>query len=94
MKTSDFEKELQKLDPRLAIIANPNRPGLANIKLDGSDVCPVPADDIREESDPNYTYVFPNGMMARHNSRKDALEKVQQVLDYIKTDEGREVFFG
>jgi hypothetical protein len=93
MKTLDFEKELQKLDPRLSIVANPNRPGIANIKLDGKDVCPVPADDIKEEADPNFTYTFPNGMIARHNSRADALTKVQQTLDYIKTDEGREVFF-
>lgn len=94
MTTSDFEKELQKIDPRLAIVVNPNRPGLANVKLDGKDVCPVPSDDIKEEPDPNYTYVFPNGMMGRHNSRTDVLAKVRQVLDYIKTDEGREVFFG
>lgn len=94
MKISDFEKEIRKLDPRLSIIPNPNRPGLANIKLDGRDVCPVPAEEIKDEADPNYTYVFPNGMMGRHNSRADALHKIQQVLDYIKTDEGREVFFG
>jgi hypothetical protein len=93
MKTSDFEKEIQKLDPRLAIIPNPHRSGIANVKLDGRDVCPVPAEEIKEEPDPNYTYTFPNGMIARHNSRADALTKIQNVLDYIKTDEGREVFF-
>jgi len=94
MKTLDFEKEIQKLDPRLKIVPNPNRAGLSNILLDGRDVCPVPSDEIREEPDHTYTYTFPNGMMGRHNSRKDALAKIQQVLDYIKSDEGREVFFG
>jgi hypothetical protein len=93
MKTSDFEKELKTLDPRLAIVPNPNRAGLSNIKLDGRDVCPVPTDDIREEQDPNYTYSFPNGMIAPHNSRTAALDKVHHVLNYIKTEEGREVFF-
>ena len=94
MKTSDFEKEIQQIDPRLAIVPNPNRPGLSNIKLDGRDVCPVPADEIKDEPDPNYTYTFPNGMMGRHNSRADALMKIRQTLEFIKTDEGREVFFG
>lgn len=93
MKTLDFEKEIQKIDPRLTILPNQNRPGLANVLLDGRDVCPVPADEIKDESDPNYTYTFPNGMIARHNSRADALSKIQHVLEYIKTDEGREVFF-
>jgi hypothetical protein len=94
MKTSDFEKEIQKIDPRLTIVPNPNRPGLSNILLDGRDVCPVPAEEIKDEPDTSYTYMFPNGMMGRHNSRADAINKIQKVLDYIKTDEGREVFFG
>ena len=62
--------------------------------LDGRDVCPVPSDEIRDEHDHSYTYTFSNGMIAAHNSRKSALSKVNQVLEYIKTDEGKEVFFG
>ena len=93
MKTSDFLKELKEIDARLDIIENPNCPGLSNIKLEGRDICPVPSEDIREESDPNYSYSFPNGYIARHNSRQDALNKVHHTLEYIKTEEGREVFF-
>jgi hypothetical protein len=93
MKTLEFEKEIQKIDPRLTIVTNPNRPGLANIKLDGRDVCPVPADEIQEQPDPNYTYTFPNGMIARHNSCEDARNKIHQILKYIETEEGKEVFF-
>jgi hypothetical protein len=94
MKTSDFLSELKAIDPRLDIIENPNRPGLSNIKLDGRDICPVPSDEIREDSEANYFYVFPNGMHARHKSREEALERVQGVLEMIKTDEGRDTFFG
>lgn len=93
MKTSEFEKELKAIDERLAIVPNPNRVGLSNIKLSGRDICPVPSDIIYEQSDPNYTYIFPNGMVARHKSKEEALTQVHQVLEYIKTEEGKDVFF-
>jgi len=93
MKTSDFEKEIQQIDPRLAIVTNPNRAGLSNIKLDGRDICPVPSEEIKDTPDPNYKYTFPNGMIARHNSREDALAKITHTLAYIETEEGRDIFF-
>lgn len=93
MLTKDFLVELKTLDSRLDIVENPNCPGLSNIKLEGKDICPIPSDEIQEESNPNYSYTFPNGHMARHNSRADALNKVNHILEYIKTDEGKEVFF-
>lgn len=94
MKIIDFEKELKQLDARIAIVPNPNRPGLSNIKIDGKDICPVPADEIREEPDRNYTYEFPNGMIARHKSRQEALTQVHHILELIKTQEGADAFFG
>lgn len=93
MKTKDFETELQKLDARLAIVPNPNRSGLSNIKLDGRDVCPVPSDEIREEPDNNYRYTMPNGMQPRHKSRSEALAQVETILNLIKTTEGFSTFF-
>jgi hypothetical protein len=93
MKISDYEKVLQKMDPRLTIVKNPNREGLANVKLSGRDICPVPAEEIKDTPDPNYTYTFPNGMIARHNSIEDVTHKVNHTLEYIKTEEGKEVFF-
>lgn len=93
MKISDFEKELQKIDPRLTIVPNPNRQGLSNVKLDSRDVCPVPAEEIKDTPDPDYTYTFPNGTIARHNSKEDVLQKVNHTLEYIKTEEGKEIFF-
>jgi len=93
MKTSDFEKELQAIDPRLVIVPNVNRPGLSNIKLDGRDICPVPSEEIRENPDNNYRYEMPNGMMPRHNSRQEALSKVDAVLKFIATEEGHDTFF-
>ena len=39
----DFENEIKAIDPRLSIVQNPNRQEIANIKLDGVDVCPIPS---------------------------------------------------
>lgn len=94
MKTKDFELELKAIDPRLAIIENPNRIGLSNVKLDGRDICPVPSDEIKDEPDNNYRYEFPNGMSARHKSKVEVLAQVEQILDMVKTPEGAETFFG
>lgn len=94
MKISEFEKELKAINPDLSIVPNPNRPGLSNIKLLGTDIVPVPSDEILEDSDASYTYVFPNGMAARHKSRKDALAQVHAVLELIKTKDGADQFFG
>lgn len=93
MKTIDFEKELKAMNKDLEIVENPNRPGLSNIKLKGIDICPVPSDEIKDEPDPKYTYTFPNGMIARHKSRVEALGQVNQVLEAIKTPEGKRDFF-
>jgi len=94
MKTSEFALELKSLDERLEVVPNENRIGLSNIKLDGRDICPIPSQEIKDEPDNNYRYEFPNGMSARHNSRQEALDKTKKVLEFIKTPEGREIFFG
>ena len=73
---------------------NPNREGLSNIKLNGKDVCPVPSEEIREEYDPNYTYTFPNGLSAPHNSVEMALARVNNILEQIKDEENYKAFMG
>lgn len=93
MKTSDFELELKKLHPDLSIVPNRNNPGLSNIKFNGKDICPVPSDLIKEEPDPFYMYTFQNGMPARHKSRSEALAQVNHVLNLVKTEEGKDLFF-
>ena len=89
----DFQDELQKLNPRLTIVLNPNRPNLANIKLDGVDVCPIPASDIRDEADPNYSIEIA-GRSLRHKTRPEALDMVAHILKVIDTPDGADAFFG
>ncbi len=90
----DFLNELKKIDDRLNIVINPNRKGLANIKLQGRDICPIPSEEIFEEPDPGYTITMPNGWVGQHKSRSEALARVNSILELIKTDDGADQFFG
>lgn len=90
----DFENELKALDPRLSIVPNPNRPKICNIKLDGTDVCPIPNYEIREYPDPTYTIEMPNGSMAKHRSKEEALALVKHTLGLIENPENADAFFG
>lgn len=93
MTLEQFREELRLLDPRLTIDLNPNRQGLANIKLGGFDVCPIPSGEIKEEPDPGYTITAPNGWQMKHKSRPEALAIVMDTLEKIKTPEGYANFF-
>jgi len=94
MRTSDFLKEIKKIDERLDIVPNRNNVGLSNIKINGRDICPIPSEEIKDEPDPFYNYTFPNGMIGRHKSKSEALAQINYVLNLIKTDDGKELFFG
>ena len=92
-RTSDFQAELTAIDPRLVIVPNPNRTQISNIKLDGVDICPIPAYEIRDETDPTYNIELPNGMVRPHKSKAEALAMVNHILTLIKTKEGADLFF-
>lgn len=90
----DFADELMLLDPRISVVPNPNRPKIANIKIDGTDVCPIPAVEIREHRDAGYTMEMPNGMLIPHRSRTEALEMVKHTLKMIENPDNADAFFG
>lgn len=90
----DFENELKAIDARISIVPNPNRPKIANIKIDGEDVCPIPAFEIRESPDPTYTMEMPNGSMAKHRSKQEAIALVKHTLGIISSPDGADAFFG
>lgn len=94
MIISDFEKELQLIDPRLTIVQNPNRRNICNIKYDGIDICPIPSGEIRDERDLGYAIEMPNGMMIPHRSRSEALFIVKKTLEDLKTPSGADAFYG
>jgi len=90
----DFADELAKIDPRLTIVPNPNRPKIANIKLDGTDICPIPAYEIRELPDPGYTIEGPGGRMMMHRSKQEAIMLVKHTLGLIQDPNEADKFFG
>lgn len=94
MTIKDFAQELKEIDPRLSIVQNPNRPLIANIKLDGTDVCPIPSQEIRDEPDSTYCIELPNGVMIPHKSRREALERVHHTLKLLENPENADAFFG
>lgn len=94
MKVFDeFATELAGIDPRLTIIQNPNFKHMANIMLDGVNVCSIPSGEIKDESDPNYKIEFPNGFVSKHRSRTEALSIVHNTLGMIETPDGKEIFY-
>ena len=88
-----FQEELLKLDERLTVVKNPNYPQLANIKLDGINICAIPSGEIKEEVDRSYTVTFTNGFVSKHRSRPEALAIVNSTLESIKTSDGKEIFY-
>lgn len=90
---NEFLDEVINLDPRLTIVANPNYPQLANIKLDGINICAIPSGEIKDEPDPGYTVTFSNGFISKHRCRREAIDLIKNTLENIKTPEGREIFY-
>ena len=93
-RTDDFAKELMDLDPRISVVPNPNRPQISNIKIDGTDVCPIPRYEIREFRDPGYTIEMPNGMLVPHKSKTEALDLVKHTLKMLENPDYSDAFFG
>lgn len=87
MKISDFEKEIQAIDPRFSIIENENRPGLSNIFFEGEnyDLPPVPSVEIKDEPDPRYFYTFPNGYSHRYWSRADVIPRLKDFIANLES---------
>ena len=57
IKTEDFQKKLQEINPNIMIIPNSNRPGVSNMMLNGIDICPwIPSFEIQDERSPDYVY--------------------------------------
>lgn len=90
----DFENELKAIDGRLTVVRNPNFPHLANIKLNGKDITPIPSEDIKDEIDPTYTMTFPNGMCAPHRSKSIALALVNDTIKKLEDKDYHDAFFG
>lgn len=93
IKTEDFEKELQIIDPRILIIPNANRPGASNVFLNGVDICPwVPQFEVQDEFTPNYVYNLHDNPIP-FKTTVQIKEIVNMTLEKLKTPEYSDVLF-
>lgn len=96
MNYIDFEKKIQEIDKRFTIVPNTNRQasngnrvGLNNIFFDGANYdLPVVPDEVKEEADPNYFYIFPNGYSSRMWSQEEIIGRLNDFIrDFDKLKE-------
>jgi hypothetical protein len=81
--SKELELDLKEIDPRFSVVPNDNRPGLANIFLDGKnyDLHAVPTGEIKEIVDHEYRYNFPDGRSARHWTKEEVLDQAKGFLE-------------
>lgn len=93
IKTEDFQKELQAIDPRIMIVPNANRPGASNIFLNGVDICPwVSSFEIQDEHSSDYVYKL-NDMPIPFKTTNEIKEIVLMILGKLQDPEFSDVLF-
>jgi hypothetical protein len=93
IKTEDFQKELQAIDPRIMIVPNQNRPGASNIMLNGVDICPwVSSFELQDEHTSDYVYKL-NDMPIPFKTTTEIKEIVLMTLNKLKDPEFSDVLF-
>lgn len=90
---SDLLVELRKIDSRVEIVPNANRPGLSNIMVNGQDICPIPSYELQDEHTSDYIYTFPNDIQAPMKTYGEALEMATRILEKLKDPKIAEEFF-
>lgn len=91
---AQLEKELQEINPGVRIVENPNRPGLANVMLNGMDICiGLPVGGLMEEHSPDYVYRMPNDMLLPFKTYGEAKEISTKTLEKLKNPEFASEFF-
>lgn len=93
IKTEDFQKELQLIDPRLLILPNTNRPGVSNLFLNGVDICPwIHSYELQDEHSPEYVYNL-RDMPIPLKTTEEIKEIVKLTLEKLKQPEYSDVLF-
>lgn len=93
IKTEDFQKELQTIDPRILIVPNNNRPGASNVFLNGVDICPwVPSFEVQTEHTPDYVYNL-NDIPVPFKTTTEIKEIILMTLNKLKDPEFADIIF-
>lgn len=93
IKTEEFLKELQAIDPRILIVPNSNRPGAANVFLNGVDICPwVSQFEVQDEHSPDYVYNL-HDMPIPFKTTGEIKEIVLMTLEKAKQPEYSDILY-
>lgn len=93
IKVEDFQKELQAIDPRLLIVPNANRPGAANLFLNGVDICTwLPQFELQDEHSPDYVYKL-HDMPIPFKTTGEVKEIVAMTLKQLEQPEYADALF-
>lgn len=93
IKTEEFEKELQKIDPRIMIVPNQNRPGASNVFLNGVDICPwIPQFEMQDEYTQDYNFNLHDTPIP-FKTTTQVIEMVNLVLERLKQPEYADILF-
>lgn len=90
---TEFQKQLQEIDPRILIVPNNNRPGASNIFLNGADICPwIPSFEIQDEHTPDYVYKL-NDMPIPFKTTEEVIDIVKRTLKQLEQPEYSDALF-
>lgn len=92
--TEQLQSDLQEIDKRLLIVPNTNRPGAANIFLNGVDICPwVPQFEVQSEHSSDYSYNL-NDMKIPFKTIDEIKEIIKLTLAKTEDKEYSDLLFG
>ena len=92
MTSKELEKYLQtEIDSNIVIREHPKLAGLSNIFWCNEEICPCPTFDVRPEQDSRYTYEFPWGTVAEHNSVAKITELLKDKIAFFRSPEYQEL---
>lgn len=89
MTSKQLEAKLRaEIHDDIRIKEHPTLAGISNVFWRTDEICPCPTFEVKETFDPSYTFEFPNGYVAPHNSIESVTNKVSAYIDFIQSEEG------
>lgn len=92
MNSKQLEKLLRdNVHDDVRIKEHPTLVGISNVFWRTYEICPCPTFEVRESFDPSYTYEFPNGFVAAHNSVESITKKLEETISFFSSEEGKQL---
>lgn len=89
MTSKELETKLRaEISDDIRIKEHPKLVGISNVFWRTDEICPCPTFDIRDTYDASYTFEFPNGYIAPHNSVESVVNKVTDYINFMQSPDG------